>query len=119
MAALSPVVGLILIPLILYVIPILVVFMYALYIICFIEYEAAEYEEFDDETHNECRCGERHQTDNVAMLLTPKNHPRKSIISLNSVRNFVSRSRRPSMQPTYAEYEKTNELEPPESFINR
>ena len=44
MVALDPVVGIILIPLILYVIPILMVFMYALYVICFIEYGAEDYQ---------------------------------------------------------------------------
>ena len=44
MVALNPIVGIILIPLILYVIPILMVFMYALYVICFIEYELEDVE---------------------------------------------------------------------------
>ena len=59
-SSLDPIVGLILVPLSLYVIPILCVFMYALYVICFIDYEA---EVFDDEEEKICRCsasGERY-----------------------------------------------------------
>ena len=58
-SSLDPIVGIVLVPLCLYVIPILCVFMYALYVICFIDYEA---ECFDDEMEKKCRCsvsGER------------------------------------------------------------
>ena len=53
MSSLDPVVGFILVPLCLYVIPILCVFMYALYVICFIDYEP---ETLDKNFDKKCQC---------------------------------------------------------------
>ena len=52
-SSLDPVVGLVLVPLCLYVIPILCVFMYALYVICFIDYET---ESLEKDLENKCQC---------------------------------------------------------------
>ena len=81
------IVALILIPLLLYVLPILLVFFYALYIVCCIDYkpDAISEEQNDCEA---CEVQRNHKSDYLSMILTPKNMPKMSFPTLQKNRNI-------------------------------
>ena len=70
-------VALVLVPMVLYVLPMLIVFSYALYIICAIDYPAETI--VDGEERKPC-CTEvrQHNADYLAMIMTPKMMPKKT-----------------------------------------
>lgn len=70
-------VALVLLPMVLYVLPMLIVFSYALYIICAIDYPAETINE-DGENEKCCTQVRQHNTDYLAMIMTPKMMPKKS-----------------------------------------
>ena len=75
------IVALIVIPLSLYVLPILLVFFYALYIVCCIDYkpDVISEEKYDCEA---CHAQRNHKSDYLSMILTPKNMPKMSFPTL-------------------------------------
>ena len=81
------IVALIVIPLLLYVLPILCVFVYALYIVCCIDYkpEAISEEANDCEA---CQAQTNHKSDYLSMILTPKNMPKMTFPTLQKHRSL-------------------------------